>query len=166
MNRYLSIPLVLTLFAFSTVWYSQHSNGERLTTSIERSYERQTPSRELLPAKEAEAIILQDWPTLSPQEVFSRRLPTQSYFAEVTQEPQRRPTTDFLWSLVVTVNLEMTRYPIHVNRESGVANVFADDRWQPYESWRKRVQSENEGLLTSTSKTSQSLVQERLKLKG
>ena len=144
MNRYLSIPLVLTLAVFSSAWFSQRSSGDRLLTTTLTSKGRdraREPLRELLPAEEVEAMILKDWPTLSPRELFSRRVPTMMYHARLIAEPQRQPSTHFLWDLEVTVFSEEHHYPIHVDRESGTAHVFADNQWLPYDAWRINAQA-------------------------
>ncbi|MEL6108213.1 MAG: hypothetical protein AAFU85_19480 [Planctomycetota bacterium] len=156
MNRYLFVPLVITLVGFAWVWSSQHSRGERVSVSVEtRDYEA-TPIRELLPSEQAEAMILKDWPTISPREVMSRVAPRRSYHVALIAEPQRHAGSDFLWDLQVTVNWKDSHYPIHVDRISGLASVFADNVWQPYETWRLKSQAQHEHLLTGKRRSDRS----------
>lgn len=160
MNRYLFIPLVITLVGFSWVWSSQDSRGERVSESVGKKHydESPVPIRELLPAEEAEAMILKEWPTLSPRELMSRIAPVRSYHVSLIAEPQRQAGSDFLWVLHLTANFAETHYPIHIDRISGATSVFADNVWQPYEAWRVKTQSQHEHLLTGKDRSAKNEV--------
>ena len=151
MNRFLSIPLVIVGVVFGSAWYAQTSSGSRAAAALGMKLHSKSPSRERpMSYEEAEAKLLEDWPTLSGYEAFSRVMPSQSYYVAIdpaTDAETQSDNSSFLFTLYITADSELFSHSLHVDRYTGVARVLVQDRWLPYEAWREETQAKYEHLL-------------------
>lgn len=160
MNRFLWAPLLITLAVFAVALNSASQSPQvaawgssARAASISRQHSKDRLEAELIPYDLAEQKVLEEWPTLDPRERFSRRMPTQTFYAELAKnEPHDSDdaSAHFLCLLVVNgLPMEMERvmesgdlaatppvFPLHVDRVNGDISVFVDNQWQAYELWR------------------------------
>ena len=161
MNRYMIAPLLATLAVFSLVLHHQTQNSGSavgVSSHLASLGNRLRADSDLLPFEEAEQRILDQWPSLNPSEVFSRRVPTQSLYATLWRgesSSDDQAGTSFLCTLFVhAIPVVVTKqehpvmmdgakgvassssFPIHVDRQTAKTSIFADNQWQNYGTWR------------------------------
>ena len=95
MNRFLVFPLIGSLAVFAVVLRSHADKVLSTSTAapsgyFARSHDGPLLERDLMPLEDAERHILESWPTIDQNEVFSRRGP----HAIVLHDPRpfRKPT--------------------------------------------------------------------------
>lgn len=160
MNRFLYVPLLMTLAVFAVVLNSASRTphvaawgSSASTASISGHHSPAKLEHDLLPYELAEQKVLEQWPTLDPRERFSRRMPTQTFYAELARtEPEDHSDSSehFFCSLLVSglpLEPETSKvrsklagttqvFPVRVDRINGDVSVMVDKRWRPYELWR------------------------------
>ena len=160
MNRFLTAPLVATLFVFVAVLCSQQSTGEppQTLTTATSSYDYHDIKVDLLTAKQAETLVLDQWPTSEPL-ILSRVMPRTKLMAELRIAEHTSNDHSLLGTLFVnatpkiqklnpqelqaemmsggmTVNRPNNVFPIHIDRYARNIKIFAENQWQPYPQWR------------------------------
>ena len=171
MNRYLTIPLVASMFVFVAVLHSNSSTGEpprtkgQTLTSASSSYTRYETKPELIDAKQAETLVLDQWP-VSETRFLSRAMPRTTlqadlHFAEHASEDSSFLATLFIRATLnvqklepnnltfdnvtsdemsmqggMAINRPNTIFPVHIDRYERTVNIFAENQWQPYDQWR------------------------------
>lgn len=163
MNRYLSIPLALTLVAFCGVYFSKFSYGEPFPpiTSNETTVAGTTTVANAAPMsfEDARIMILDEWPTLGVNAFASRMGPTQPLYATlgpvaelgednnpdleaehlhcslyVSARPM--PKKNGKKKVALAWHSESKNYAIHIDRYTREIMIF-DNQWQSYATWKK-----------------------------
>ena len=155
MNRYLALPLALSVICFACVYTAQSSYGE----PAKRAVTNKAP----LSFDQARTQILDGWPTLDEHAFGSRSMPSQPLYAELQEFVwQTKPTLSddqnsiltsirvTAWSaskdakerergqeLIKNFGLQKVGWlPLHVDRLSHEVKIFHNHSWRPYEEWR------------------------------
>ncbi len=156
MNRYLALPLALSIICFAGVYCSvQRSYGE----PIKRTITKKSP----LSFDQARTQILDGWPTLDEHAFGSRKMPTQQLYAELQEFAWRNKPTlpkdqnSILTSIRISARpmfsiaadqkraqetiekhgLQKNRWlPLHVDRLTHEVKIFHNHSWRPYPEWR------------------------------
>ena len=156
MNRYLALPLALSVICFAGVYSVQNSYGEPAKKTV--------LNKAPLTFDQARAQILDGWPTLDEHAFGSRSMPTQPLYAELQQIVWRQQpvisddANSILTSIRVTAHPgfakeEATRVngkklieqhglqhvgwlPLHVDRYTHEVRIFHNRSWRPYEEWQ------------------------------
>jgi len=183
MNRYLAIPLGLSFVLFTGVYLSHGSFGQTKQSSSKsgstlastgptqqsksRSVEqKELESAPLLSFDQARTLVLDGWPTISPNQWGSRVRPNISACAEIAEtmrgnwrrKPELGDAACILTS-IVTVNEQAkpaenakatfgnrraqisvldrrSNFPLYIDRRTKEIKIFANETWQPYDKWR------------------------------
>ena len=186
MNRYLAIPLSLSLVLFAGVYVSHGSLGQIKQSSSKsdstlpstgsnqqsesRGFEdepKKSESAQLLSFDQARTLVLDGWPTISPNKWGSRARPNISACAELAETMRgswRKPElgdASCILTSIVTVNEQAkpgenakvtfwnrpaqvsvldrrSNFPLHIDRRTKEIKIFANETWQPYDEWRDK----------------------------
>ncbi|OYP34976.1 hypothetical protein [Rhodopirellula sp. MGV] len=158
MNRFLVIPLVVSVLLFIAVLNQQSilATSEPHLASAEYRLARSDhkSSRPLMPLEEARRQILEAWPQESPEELFTRRTTFLSFSAFLDQPSeltQSHSESNFLFSLAILAHghdqdaqeILKSRFAkplaIHVDRESGQTFIFEQGQWHDYKTWAEEA---------------------------
>lgn len=115
MNRYLTLPLIASMFVFVAVLYSHQSTGEppqteqlqtesrQTLTSATSTYTHHDAKPELLAVKDAETLVLDQWP-ISETRFLSRVMPRITLQADLQFAEHSSDDPSFLATLFVQAN--------------------------------------------------------------
>lgn len=164
MNRYLSIPLVLTLVGFGFVYFSSSSYGEPIDSAAIASVNNAKATGNIKPIvfEDVKTLVLDGWPTLGVHHLASRMGPTQPLYASMGPVAQLgkdgkpdleaehyhcslrlvarpKPTPKSNLKETPKVNLfarSYNNFAIHVDRYTREIMIF-DNQWQDYSKWKE-----------------------------
>ena len=144
MNRYLVIPLAISIFAFGAVYFAIASTpalpaAASALPGFAHPNPATSPSPRLTSMDEASMLILDGWPTQDRHAMMSRVMVFQPLYAKLGPLAQNRPEgrANFLSSLEVITPGGQYEFPINFDRLTKEIHIFADNSWQPYQGWRE-----------------------------
>ena len=164
MNRYLTVPLVLSFVLFAGVYFSHTSygQGKQANESLPASTEpasteavlekKEAESETLLSYNDARTIVLDGWPTVGNYNWGSRAAVRIESYAELG-ETMMRPlaalqenklgddpsilTSLVLFNIYASPKDRSEKFPVHIDRQTKVVKIFDNNKWQSYSEWRE-----------------------------